>query len=527
MNFFPSQVIPSKCALPCDSPSPSIKEGSTNSFPSLFQQVCSSKEGSHSPEIGKEKLVPNHKGRGEGEDKKTAVFYISEANINVAALSLLSLFNPFILDNKGSAEHGKGNPVSGAKGLSYEEKRKIYQFLQVVLKKINKGEGKKIVLKFKDDRTRRRFLDQLKGGLKKVKGEVNKKAVTELISSLKKLDSVGSEEINLPFKGEYEKTLKNALLHLQKEFSQGPDIEKLQKSESKGGIISNTRMHSNSRTALKEKEIPFSHLSTSSEGKDIKSPFTPLFEEKKEIKQENLGKDRYSSDSFLERKGKDARGEWFHRGKLIGVKREKFSLHEIVRDKVASGREKISKSQGHRKNLTIHLHEPTGQLGNKGDNLHSVDATVKREEILRQIENGVMRHLPGGKRELELQLHPPELGRVKINISVNNKEVSLVVKVEHSEVAKSLNQHITNFENSFEKQGLKLVKVEIKYGFGDRGEPSWMGFNQGQGEDGRRNARETRRAKISPHLTLVGEREIETLDVEGIKNPLSAIYLIA
>ncbi len=215
---------------------------------------------------------------------------------------------------------------------------------------------------------------------------------------------------------------------------------------------------------------------------------------------------------------------------LIFHSSSKGDIHSLEKGEIFSllqKREKVIDSHGHSERELFSIEMGKGLDKSSQSTIFREGQEINREEVLRQIERGIFRQSLDGKREMELQLHPPELGKVRITISVHNKEVSLVMRVEHGDVAKSLNQHVANLENSFEKQGLKLVKVDVRQGFAEENPSSWMGYGEHQGENGRGNAKYRWGEKISPHLHLMGEREIESLEIGDLKDSLTGIYLIA
>ncbi len=57
-----------------------------------------------------------------------------------------------------------------------------------------------------------------------------------------------------------------------------------------------------------------------------------------------------------------------------------------------------------------------------------------RDEIFRQIENGIFRNFGQGRREVSIKLYPPELGTLKVVMQVQNREVSMVLHTQHRDV---------------------------------------------------------------------------------------------
>ncbi len=137
-----------------------------------------------------------------------------------------------------------------------------------------------------------------------------------------------------------------------------------------------------------------------------------------------------------------------------------------------------------------------------------------RDQVLEQIQNGILRNLGEGKREISLRLRPPELGAMKIILQVQGKDVSVVIRTENHEVANTLNQHIANFEKSLEHQGLKLVRIEVRNDLGGGHENSWAGFHGFKGDPNNQGSK--RRGRSFFKLDMIGERDIEGLEARGV-----------
>jgi len=167
---------------------------------------------------------------------------------------------------------------------------------------------------------------------------------------------------------------------------------------------------------------------------------------------------------------------------------------------------------------------------NKANQGTSIPAESKfRDEIFRQIERGIFKNLGEGRREVTIKLHPPELGTLKVVMQVHNREVSMVLHTEHRDVADALNKHIANFEKSFEQQGLKVVKVEVKNDLFSGGENFLRDFT-GSREHAQNNSHGFKRRNIFD-LSLIGEGDISAMDHENmaslVRMNCGSLYVIA
>ena len=100
------------------------------------------------------------------------------------------------------------------------------------------------------------------------------------------------------------------------------------------------------------------------------------------------------------------------------------------------------------------------------------------DQVGKQISRSILR----GDRIVRLQLKPPELGRVKINIDIKDNALKLGMIAEHSSVKELLLSNVHELREALVSQGIKLenIDVQINTGFGQSmaGSKEWM--NEGK-----------------------------------------------
>lgn len=168
---------------------------------------------------------------------------------------------------------------------------------------------------------------------------------------------------------------------------------------------------------------------------------------------------------------------------------------------------------------------------NLEQNIHTEESSLPnikfRDEIFRQIEQGIFKNLGDGKKELTIKLFPPELGAIKLSIEVQNKEVSLTIHTDNSHVTKALNQHISNFEKSLDQQGLKVVKIEIREDLTNGNDGSWTQHRDFQEQKNKTGLKPRTNNKITK-VELIGETDLESMPSRTIERfGKSALYIIA
>ena len=100
------------------------------------------------------------------------------------------------------------------------------------------------------------------------------------------------------------------------------------------------------------------------------------------------------------------------------------------------------------------------------------------EQVGKQISRSVLR----GDKIVRLQLKPPELGRVKINIDIKNNVLKLGMIAEHRSVKELLLSNVHELRGSLVSQGIKLetIDIQINTGFGQSLADSKEWMNEGK-----------------------------------------------
>jgi hypothetical protein len=102
--------------------------------------------------------------------------------------------------------------------------------------------------------------------------------------------------------------------------------------------------------------------------------------------------------------------------------------------------------------------------------------------LIDQVGKQISRSILKGDRIVRLQLKPPELGRVKINIDIKENILKLGMIAEHSSVQELLLSKVHELKEAFVSQGIKLenIDIQINAGFGQSmaGSKEWI--NEGK-----------------------------------------------
>ncbi|MCK4828982.1 flagellar hook-length control protein FliK [bacterium] len=146
--------------------------------------------------------------------------------------------------------------------------------------------------------------------------------------------------------------------------------------------------------------------------------------------------------------------------------------------------------EGHDIKSGIRIMEPPKQttVSNFSETINAVESNDKSfrsslpaylvDQVGKQISRSILR----GDRIVRLQLKPPDLGRVKINIDIKDNMLKLGMIAEHSSVKELLLSNVHELRGALVSQGIKLEKIDIQinYGFGQSlaGSKEWM--NEGK-----------------------------------------------
>ena len=67
-----------------------------------------------------------------------------------------------------------------------------------------------------------------------------------------------------------------------------------------------------------------------------------------------------------------------------------------------------------------------------------------------------------GRQQLTLQLNPPELGSLTLNLKVFGKEVHAVLRAENQEARQIIAENLPLLRQSLEAQGLKVSRLDVQ-----------------------------------------------------------------
>ncbi|NMC47889.1 MAG: flagellar hook-length control protein FliK, partial [Desulfovibrio sp.] len=129
-------------------------------------------------------------------------------------------------------------------------------------------------------------------------------------------------------------------------------------------------------------------------------------------------------------------------------------------------------------------------------------------DVLRQVENGMLKNLGQGGHRLTLNLTPEDLGAVNVMLTVKDKDVQAVIKTDTAEAAKIIGDQLNRVRESLEQQGLKVSKLEVQTGLAGQDQAAW------QGADRHNEARQQQEeaARVRTAMRLFSEEAVSSME---------------
>lgn len=125
---------------------------------------------------------------------------------------------------------------------------------------------------------------------------------------------------------------------------------------------------------------------------------------------------------------------------------------------------------------------------------------AQQREIFSQVEQGFLRQLADGSRQMTLQLNPAELGNLTLVLSVKSGEVKALIRAENPETTALLADQMDQIRASLEEQGLKVAQLDVETQLpGDTTQNQWSEADMAQynkEQEMREQARFARLAKL-------------------------------
>lgn len=131
---------------------------------------------------------------------------------------------------------------------------------------------------------------------------------------------------------------------------------------------------------------------------------------------------------------------------------------------------------------------------------HLQQGTVSFDRSLQEMENKVVsqvfvRLFSGvrqGSGNMIINMHPPELGRVKVRLVSEKGKLQVYLHSQNQQVVGILEKHLPTLQQSLEDQGVSLTDLQVSVDSEDQERPRFedQGFGQGAGKENRSGSAE-------------------------------------
>lgn len=98
------------------------------------------------------------------------------------------------------------------------------------------------------------------------------------------------------------------------------------------------------------------------------------------------------------------------------------------------------------------------------------------KQTLTQLTSGILKGLKNGEHHMILKLQPPELGEVKVELTVKNQEVSVSFAMENSRVKEILENNMGMFKENMAEKGFVLQGCQVSVGQNNEQNDAWQRF---------------------------------------------------
>lgn len=151
-----------------------------------------------------------------------------------------------------------------------------------------------------------------------------------------------------------------------------------------------------------------------------------------------------------------------------------------------------------------------------------------RQEILAQVEQGLLQSAMNGGQRLTLQLNPAELGAVTVVLSVHQGEVKAAIRAENQESADILRAQLADLKASLEAEGLKVKELDVQTGLSEQSlADRWDGHQEhNRMRDATERDRMLRLTRIRREATGVSGVS-QLLEQAPVESGMSGLHVVA
>jgi len=152
----------------------------------------------------------------------------------------------------------------------------------------------------------------------------------------------------------------------------------------------------------------------------------------------------------------------------------------------------------------------------------STGATIEHiERVVRMVNQQMVHRAADGGGTLRLRLDPPELGRVKLEVTVEQQHVRAQAVVESGQVRQVLMEHLPDLKQQLAQQGMQLERFDVTEQAVDQHQQSRFAFNRNTEGSEDQNAQSS--VKQQTRSEIIAERPAAVYRVSGLTGNLSIL----
>jgi flagellar hook-length control protein FliK len=110
---------------------------------------------------------------------------------------------------------------------------------------------------------------------------------------------------------------------------------------------------------------------------------------------------------------------------------------------------------------------------------------VLQEKMVHQVENSIKLLISNGESRATIQLHPPELGRIQVDLVIHDHQVTAKINTENTAVKEVILTNLDQLKSNLANAGTQINKFDVEVG-GFKNNQYEQQFSQGEGSSGRR-----------------------------------------
>jgi flagellar hook-length control protein FliK len=113
-----------------------------------------------------------------------------------------------------------------------------------------------------------------------------------------------------------------------------------------------------------------------------------------------------------------------------------------------------------------------------------------------QLKDGLLQNLKPGESQLSLNLNPPELGNLQLQLSLKDNVLQATIMTANKSVAQAVTEHLTELQQALTQQGINVEQIQVQLSSSQFKEE--LAFNRGPSGEGQGSNKKGKANWMSP-----------------------------